>query len=298
MPDSPSASGSSGGPAYTAAYKNKPLVIQTASGGSCGFGELVNLDNPSVSPGETSGDSFGVTSNDCVNWSFQVELYNSATGNKPLPSSRLPDNPSACLNAIASDPNPQYDPAKAGYSFCVASTDGFLAYVKIISVDSQGDVTLRIDGWSTNGSSAGGGSSGRPAYTAAYKNKPLVIQTASGGSCGFGELVNLDNPSVDSGETSGDSFGVTSNDCVNWNFQVELYNSATGNKPLPSSQLPDNPSACLNAIASDPNPQYDPAKAGYSFCVASTDGFLAYVKIISVDSQGDVTLRIDGWSTN
>ncbi len=149
-PASPTASGSPVGTAYTMTYQNKSVVIQTASDGSCGFGELVNIDKPSVDPSQTSGDSFGVTSTDCTNWSFQAQLYNGASGNKPLPSSQLQDSPSACLSAISTDPNPQDDPAVAGYSFCVESTDGHLAYVKIISVDSQGDVTLRLDGWSTD----------------------------------------------------------------------------------------------------------------------------------------------------
>ena len=132
------------------AYKGKQLVIQTmSSSGGCGYGELVNIDKPNVDPQPANGDSFYLSSSTCNNWSFQVQLYNNASGNKPAPGTQLPDNPSACVSATASDPNPGTDNAKTGDSFCVASTDGFLAYVKIVSVDAQGDVKLQLNGWST-----------------------------------------------------------------------------------------------------------------------------------------------------
>jgi len=268
-----------------------------SSSGGCGFGELVNIDSPKVDPNETNGDSFGVTSSECTNWTFQVELYNSASGNRPVPGAQLADSPSACLDSIASDPNPGTDNAKPGDAFCVNSGDGYLAYVKISTVDATGDVTLMLDAWNTNGAAAVSSSPGSAAYSSAYPGKKLTIQTmSSSGGCGFGELVNVDKPNVDANETSGDSFGVTSSDCTNWTFQVELYNSASGNQPVPSAQLADSPSACLDSIASDPNPGTDNAKPGDAFCVNSGDGYLAYVKISSVDTTGDVAIQVDRWS--
>lgn len=151
---------------------------------------------------------------------------------------------------------------------------------------------------STNGSSAGGGSSAGTAFTAAYQNSRVVIQTMPGGACGYGESVNINKPSVDPSNTNGDSFSFDSDNCANWSFQVGLANQATGSMPSPASQAQDNPTACLKAIASDPNPQSDKAKTGDAFCVQSADNFIAYVKIISVDSQGNVTLRLNGWSTS
>jgi hypothetical protein len=281
------------------AYKGKQLVIQTmSSSGGCGYGELVNIDKPNVDPEPTNGDSFYLSSSTCNNWSFQVQLYNNASGNKPAPGTQLPDNPSACVSATASDPNPGTDNAKTGDSFCVASTDGLVAHVTIVSVDAQGDVTLQLDGWNTGGPVAVAGAPTGAAYTAAYQSTQLTIQTmSSSGGCGYGELVNIDKPNVDPQPANGDSFYLSSSTCNNWSFQVQLYNNASGNKPAPGTQLPDNPSACVSAIASDPNPGTDNAKTGDSFCVASTDGFLAYVKIVSVDAQGDVKLQLNGWST-
>jgi hypothetical protein len=268
-----------------------------STGGGCGFGELVNIDSPRVNPNETSGDSFGVSSSDCTNWTLQVELYNSASGTQPVPSARLADSPSACLDSISSDLNPGTDNAKPGDAFCVNSGDGYLAYVKISGVDATGDVTLMVDAWNTTGAAPASSSPAGAAYSSAYLSRTLTIQTMStGGGCGFGELVNIDKGNADANETSGDSFGVSSSTCTNWTFTVELYNSASGTQPMPSAQLADSPSACLDVIASDPNPGTDNAKPGDAFCVNSGDGYLAYVKISSVDAQGEVALQVDRWS--
>lgn len=150
----------------------------------------------------------------------------------------------------------------------------------------------------TNVSSTDGGSSAVPGFTAAYQNSSVVIQTLPGGACGYGESVNVNKPSVDPSSTSGDSFSFSSSNCDNWAFEVDLQNQASGSQPSPASQAQDNPSACLKAIASDPIPQSDTVKAGDAFCIKSADNFLAYVKVVSVDSQGKVVVRLDGWSTN
>ena len=150
----------------------------------------------------------------------------------------------------------------------------------------------------SNGSAAGGSSSPSSGYITAYKNTQVIIQTIQGGICQEGENVNINKPSVDPVETGSDSFVLDSTNCVNWAFQVGLLNGAAGSKPAPSSQTQDSPAACLQAIASDPNPQNDNAQTGDAFCVESADDFITYVKIISVDPQGDVKLHLNGWGAS
>ncbi|HEX5299251.1 MAG TPA: hypothetical protein VFW50_19880 [Streptosporangiaceae bacterium] len=108
------------------------------------------MNKSSVDPSSTSGDSFAFSSSNCDNWAFEVDLQNQASGSQPSPASQVQDNPTACLKAIASDPIPQSDTVKTGDAFCIKSADNFLAYVKVVSVDSQGKVVVRLDGWSTN----------------------------------------------------------------------------------------------------------------------------------------------------
>jgi hypothetical protein len=131
-------------------YHNKPLVIQTIQGGACGYGENVDINTPSVDPSESSADSFQFTSSDCARNIYTVRLINQASGAAPAPSPNGQDGPSGCIGAIQTDPNPGSNNAKPGYGFCVQGSDNFIAYVKIASVDSQGEVTLRVDGWSTS----------------------------------------------------------------------------------------------------------------------------------------------------
>ena len=148
------------------------------------------------------------------------------------------------------------------------------------------------------GGSSGGGSAVASGYTMAYHNKPLVIQTMQNGLCSTGEHVNINTPSVDPGGTSADSLQFISSDCVRHIYSVALENQASGAKPSAGAQGQDDPAGCISAIQSDPNPGTDTAGLGNSFCVEGSDNFIAYVKISSVNSHGDVTLQLDGWSTS
>ena len=132
----------------------------------------------------------------------------------------------------------------------------------------------------------------------AYHNKPLVIQTMQNGFCSSGEHVNINTPSVDPQGSSADSLQFTSSDCVRHIYNVTLENQASGAKPSAGGQGQDDPAGCIGAIQSDPNPGSDTAGLGYSFCLQGSDNFIAYVEISSVDSRGDVTLQLDGWSTS
>ena len=282
---------------YAVAYRHKSLVIQTMQGAGCGYSGSVNINTPSVDPSNGSSNTFELTGQDCVNNVYRIRPGYEVAGTKPTSASQGQDDPAGCISAIASDPNPGSDTARPGYGFCVKGMDNLIAYVKITSVDVQGDVTLQLDGWTTN-AAADTASSPAAGYAVAYRHKSLVIQTMQGAGCGYSGSVNINTPSVDPSNGSSNTFELTGQDCVNNVYRIRPGYEVAGTKPTSASQGQDDPAGCISAIASDPNPGSDTARPGYGFCVKGMDNFIAYVKITSVDVHGDVALQLDGWTTN
>lgn len=136
------ASSSSG---YTMAYSGKDLIINVGLPGQCNSGEGVIIEVPKVDPNEDPySDAFTLTNN--CDGTFQVSPQTGASG-----SLKVQDSPSGCLNAIQYDPiNDQAD-VSVGNSFCIESAKRFVGYVKVVSLDEQGNVTLRLDGWTAPG---------------------------------------------------------------------------------------------------------------------------------------------------
>lgn len=134
VPASPAVQG------YAMSYQNMELGIQA----SCGEGEYVNIDAPSVDPrGLSAGDSFVFDAPDCTGKVYNVELASHAAGG----SIGGQDSPTGCINAIAADPIPVWSSVSVGSSFCVESSTGLVAYVKVASLNSPGGVILQLTGW-------------------------------------------------------------------------------------------------------------------------------------------------------
>ena len=125
---------------YAMTYEGAELGIEA----SCGLGEYVNIDAPSVDPrGLSAGDSFVFGAPSCTGNVYNVELASAAAGG----SIGGQDSPTGCINAIAADPIPVWSSVSIGSSFCVESSTGFVAYVKVASLNGPGDVILQLTGW-------------------------------------------------------------------------------------------------------------------------------------------------------